>query len=595
MCFLGALVAGLAAGPSAPVALGDSPSPSPRRATHALERPTLLTFDSRLVVSGAPGTVRLRVRAEVPLAGLTGTGGVVKIRAPLEVVDWDIATDYVHYVCEGRLGIPGNPPRRIIQRTAGGSTPGVLEVTVLKLSPGGERAGLPTDVQIAFPRLPRLMASEQVLCGDAPSRPLVGDSGQFFRAWFTAHHPTRTDAGLPITRLLPWRRQDAREVIAEYEVNRTSAARYRYWRGGNTFMLPVQLTERTIARLQRGPIADAGGPYSSVRGGAVTLDASRSRPAAGGRLTAYRWGFIPGSDCPDDLQLANHTAEGLRVVVHALCSLRVSLTVRDSSGATGRSDTALLVRARRSPPFDATPVTTDPASAADPRWVAFGDPARPEGVNLGLGGLDVPNCRDGPGDQFGAPGVLCPAQFPTPDGRLRDKGFLLDRVRDPGGPFQGFWYVTATNLEVRRAYLLNPYLRLDGPALPDGQRFWAVNADRMQLAPEILAALQAHETWGLPGRPDTGHAGRMRQFFLGSFQGGETHDPRQNIEAMFGPEAKALTAQVQRRIGVIDLAAAAASRDPLPIIWGPAALRLFNPASRSWEEVTFQVPGDGTP
>jgi hypothetical protein len=97
-----------------------------------------------------------------------------------------------------------------------------------------------------------------------------------------------------------------------------------------------------------GLLANAGGTYTTSRTELTTLDGSKSIPGPF-PITKYAWTWSPGADCGGITlasQLASPGETGESVTIVPLCSLSITLTVTDSSGATSSDSTTLTVTPR---------------------------------------------------------------------------------------------------------------------------------------------------------------------------------------------------------------------------------------------------------
>lgn len=185
--------------------------------------------------------------------------------------------------------------------------------------------------------------------------------------------------------------------------------------------------------------ADPGGPYTVERTGQVTLDGSNST----GRIKSYRWTFERANGgCP----AKNSHRNGRRTTIVALCALRATLTVSD-----GR---------RRSKPARTT-VTVTPRKLHP---ISFARRA-PRRLKKSNGGLAVDDHNACLGCKWGR--VVCTRDGLRGDqrsghtihgGLIGHPGFAVASVHDPGGPFDGRWYVKDHTLAIDRTPLVNERL-----------------------------------------------------------------------------------------------------------------------------------------
>jgi hypothetical protein len=335
--------------------------------------------------------------------------------------------------------------------------------------------------------------------------------------------------------------------------------------------------------------ANPGGPYEVTRAESVALDGSHST----GKIASYRWSFAPAGDCSGaTLKPSNKTGSGTSVV--PLCSLSVTLTVKDRQGKSASGSTSIRVTPRtdgfRMPDVEHTPVD---APLTDQR---INDPPfLHEGSDYGLlMGKNVAACV--PGSE--GPPMLCPPTHAA-GGRQTGLGtrYQLAQVHDSGGPFDGFFYVASTALTVKRIGLVNSYFLPNGPKFLPGQKsFWAYNESHVvKLGPNrfgppdlsgFLQAVRAHEGMGATGRLGTGHSGRMQRWIRDA--AGE--DPREEIEDEFGRAKPALQEHVDSEITTAGVAVHTAARDPLPVIWS-GNLWIYDREDSRWRQVHLSIGG----
>jgi hypothetical protein len=155
-----------------------------------------------------------------------------------------------------------------------------------------------------------------------------------------------------------------------------------------TVSAPGPLPEITALFRKRNyaPVANAGGPYSGVRGAAVAMDGSQSSDADGDALT-YTWEFGDG---------ATGSGAAPTHVYASVGTFSVRLTVADGRGGTNVATTSAVV-SNRAPAANAggpysgvrnQPITFTGAGSTDPdgdalsyTW-AFGDSASATGGDL---------------------------------------------------------------------------------------------------------------------------------------------------------------------------------------------------------------------
>jgi hypothetical protein len=338
------------------------------------------------------------------------------------------------------------------------------------------------------------------------------------------------------------------------------------------------ITYDTHLTMTKRIVAKAGGPYPVQRAGSVTLDGSGS---VGQNLT-YSWSFAPGGDCPAGTQLGSGSMSGAKVTVVALCGLTATLTVRDTSGNSDTATASVVVSDR---PFAATSV-----SHAQQSWTAKQlDRRTPTDFiyagGPGTTGLNVNACTTATESSYLCPYLKWP--YGATNTRL-NKGYTLATVNNPGGPFHGFSYVNAATLSVQRRALFNTTLLPTGPK-PKGAKtnFYNQNKGAGLDVDGFLAAIGQHEGEGAMGQPGSGHTGAIRQFLAAD----PSHDPDLALEAVFGPTQTAARDRADAVLTRIECDMANATGDPLPVIWGPRALVLWDPAAKGWVAGQYTVPG----
>ena len=307
------------------------------------------------------------------------------------------------------------------------------------------------------------------------------------------------------------------------------------------------------------------------RGAQATLNGSQSTEAA--RITEYLWRFDEVADaCPDGAApAASASKTGREVKIVALCDLKVTLTVSDGAGDSDTASTVLRVRARKDDRWRTPFRHREKAGDRD-------TPTRPPSVTaLGggdlafsfFGGLNVSDC----GEPTAGAVILCPKL----DGghSWLDKGYALQRVNDPGGPFDDQFYVIEPKLRVERAALINPSI------LP-GSDFYRRNG---QAAKGFLKAIRQHEGLG-NGQDRSGHSGIIKQLLKR-----DPTNPRRAIEAVFGPGKSAVAGRADKRLRQVDGVLDKESDDPLVKIW-TGTLDVFDSYRDRWVRVPgIEVPG----
>ena len=291
--------------------------------------------------------------------------------------------------------------------------------------------------------------------------------------------------------------------------------------------------------------AEPGGPYTVVRGEPLTLDGSAS---VGENLT-YEWTFAP-KDCPADAPgRTGAKLEGPTPKVTLLCSMNVTLTVSDGIKSDRKTVAVTVLPRDWKTPFNHVPEEGSvPPGGGRPvlEGVSRANPAT--GSVRMVGGQNV--CAL---DPAAADHILHP--LPSGDS-WEHTGYELRQVAEPGGPFDGYWFVSAYSIRIERQTLINPYLLPSAAGFGDTKSFYAANKEWGTDVDGYLAAIRAHEGTG-PG----GHSGLMRQAKMRA-------DPALTIEPQVGASGEeALRTRVDDEIRRAEFRICGAAKDPLPEIW----------------------------
>ncbi len=216
-----------------------------------------------------------------------------------------------------------------------------------------------------------------------------------------------------------------------------------------------------------------GGPYTVARGGQITVDGSASTPAS--RITSYSWTF--SSSCPGGVEGRPSTRPGATTKIVAVCTTTATLTVSD--GEESNTDSATI---------KVTGKLKD---------VKFNQGARPDTGNF-------PFSTDAGAFVFGF--NRCTVEWGQGGDPDRNDHWLhrpegddveTKQVTDPGGPYDGFFYVTDHNLKVVRTIVLNRKLLQGGSVyeLNDGEhrndikRIAAATEDHERIHGELVKKL----------------------------------------------------------------------------------------------------------
>ena len=325
---------------------------------------------------------------------------------------------------------------------------------------------------------------------------------------------------------------------------------------------------------------------SKLRAATRTLDGSRSK----GDITSYEWTFDQ-AECTEGAcagycdqvgPKAGAKKRGARATIKPLCTVQATLTVSD--GQDEDSDTILVPVTPRTHGWKTqvlhrwvpTPATGAPSGAPREEPVVKCHADGSCAVAL-KGGLNVPDPKACAGQEVIGSNILCPLL----DGRRtwNGRGYTLATIADPGGPFDGYSYVKASTLVVRRLAYINPYLVAG--------TWYDYNKKHGGQIDALLEATKRHEGFGAPGKPGTGHTQIMRDIIAGS---GGLNDPRHEIETFFDPGASKVHEMADKEIERIDKLADEKSNDPLQSI-GRFALWFYDSADPADPADDVWVPG----
>jgi hypothetical protein len=319
--------------------------------------------------------------------------------------------------------------------------------------------------------------------------------------------------------------------------------------------------------------ADPGGPYTIKRAGTAKLDGSRSTPKR--KIDEYIWKLRPaGADCPADIPSRSTRKEGRKTDVVALCGVEATLTVVAKDGERNSASTMVNVTPRGPKgwrtPFKHREKNDDPrAPNKAPSAASAG------GGNYGFsifGGLNVSDCgRDSASDE-----ILCPLL--GSGSSWLGSGYELAKVNDPKGPFDGYSYVASSQIEVKRAALINPSI------LP-GSDFYTHNLEAGRDVAGFVNAIRQHEGLG-NGTPRSGHSLIMKTI-LETADG----DPRRVAETLFAADRDGARKRVDKALHAIERRLDRESDDPLADIW-TGAIDFYDDYQRQWiTGAGFTIPG----
>lgn len=132
----------------------------------------------------------------------------------------------------------------------------------------------------------------------------------------------------------------------------------------------------------------------------------------------------------------------------------------------------------------------------------------------------------------------------------RGNGYRPERVDDPDGPFDGWWYASDYRVELARETWINPNLLPNGPTpLPTiARNVYQQNiVDGLPIG-RYLQAIRDHERQ---------HSTLMQQAL-------SNQDPAPRVEAMIGRDDAQLQQRVDKEIKAVEVAICNAAKDPLP-------------------------------
>jgi len=225
-----------------------------------------------------------------------------------------------------------------------------------------------------------------------------------------------------------------------------------------------------VVRAIDGVKAVAEPPAPVLRGAQAVLDGSRSE----GNITSYKWTFV-GDGCPVPVPPA--TRQGAVVRVTVLCPLMATLEVSDGS-ATDTENVRVGVKPRDWKTRLSPPVQRDLVGSrllAPCLGCAFGRNVC--AIEAGAGEEEsghfihkVPNARTWEGEAY-----------------------TLQQVQDPGGPFDGWWYLGENKLRMPRAELINRDLRRDSATYQTNAGANRAQGRAVFDIDTLVASVHAHE------------------------------------------------------------------------------------------------------
>lgn len=323
---------------------------------------------------------------------------------------------------------------------------------------------------------------------------------------------------------------------------------------------------------------EAGGPYTTQRAARITLS-GKATPSDGASISATRWSFTPGADCPKGTALTNPVVVGQTVTFRPLCSLKAAFYAADTKGQNRESaPVAITVTPRREERSWSTPITHKEAPPKPTQDMRTPKVEPYVGLLQGLeAGVNVSTCT--PSDPVS---LLCPYQAQNAT-RRPSQGYQLGALADPRGPFDGFFYVVSTDLTITEKTLINQWLVPQGD-IPRGappawgkDNWYKHNLKAKKDAAGYYMALRQHEA---------DHTGAIRE----AIKSDPGLDPRHVVEAQLGARQEAVVLAVDNALDTNERTLQKKSKaidDNKKYLWpksGPCGwLEFFNRQSNRWE------------
>ena len=301
--------------------------------------------------------------------------------------------------------------------------------------------------------------------------------------------------------------------------------------------------------------ADAGGPYTFEMGVPLDLSGQRSE----GAITDWTWTFAPGPGCTDGPPPHGDAEKtGETTTVTLLCDTQITLEVVD---AQGNRDTDIVLATRVDRDWEIPfigPHTREEADQNEGRLEtatggsilarAVGPPdnrtydvSYTSGENVSY----IPAPAGARDDLFIPPGSGDPRSWD-------DDGYTIGQVTDPGGPFDGMFYIESFDIRIHRRSLIHRMLLpadQGGRTALSGQRlFYDRNVAEGHDVGGYLEGIRAHEFE---------HSVEIRKAI-------EAHDPAPDIDAMYHTDRDALRQRADEALDAARLEVCIATSDPLP-------------------------------
>lgn len=302
------------------------------------------------------------------------------------------------------------------------------------------------------------------------------------------------------------------------------------------------------------------------RGARVKLDGTGSR----GRIKDYIWTFKPigaGDEAPDPAA----EKKGATAEVVLLDSMEITLTVSNGD-RSDKKRVQVTVTPRTSMETAFEEVAEATKRGLVPEYKLSPDPVTRElkWTHWLEGGENV--CAIDPPSGEEPMHIL----HPDPEKAAADDQYHLVSVADPGGPYDGFAYVDAWKVQIKRQARINEYLLPDGPpSFRGAENFYKANAARGHDVAGYLKAARLHEQM---------HTDRMKS-------GLRAADPAKDVEKRYGKDESRLRERIDRHIKDAARRVHDATKDPLnPEQWhGTLALPDF--VKFEWHPAVFYVGG----
>ncbi len=198
--------------------------------------------------------------------------------------------------------------------------------------------------------------------------------------------------------------------------------------GAHAWGKPGQSVRQGIYKLDSIP----GGPYKTQVGAKVTVDGSASKPKR--KIRSYDWSFQ--SNCPGGVQGQSSSKSGKTAKIVAICDTTATLTVSDGQSRVIDTDSAKIKVKNK-----LKDIEPKLGKGTKRELMAF---SADQGGTYYFG---LNRCAREPFD----PDVADHWIHKPDDG----SDVNTKQVNDPGGPYDGMFYVTAHNLVVERTKYIN--------------------------------------------------------------------------------------------------------------------------------------------